>query len=292
MNYNDQLQRFVFESLPIRGEFVRLDATWRAITEKQDYPPEVRDVLGEALVASALLSSTLKYDGSLTLQLQSSEGRLSMLVAECTSERTMRGLAKWSDDPARSDSPLLSGDGKLVITIDPANELKRYQSIVALEGDTLPAILGNYLSHSEQIATELWIVSNASFAAGLLLQKLPEHSDDPDAWNRAVQLTRTVEADELLSLPVMTLLQRLYHEEDIRVFAPEPVSFRCTCSRDRVGDMLRALGAAELRSIIQDEGIIDVNCEFCNHQYQFDSVDAEVLFSETPPPEHAPGTTH
>jgi len=287
---SDSLQRFVFSNSPVRGELVRLDATWQAVLDRHPYPPGVRRLLGEAMVCAALLAATLKFEGKLVMQIQGN-GPVNLLVVECTSERTLRGLAHARDD-VRSDAPIreVVGDARLVITVDPTQGRQRYQSIVELEGDTLASAIETYLERSEQIATHLYIASNASKAAGLLIQRLPGEMPDPDLWDRAVHLGQTIARDELLELPFEELLTRLYHEEDVVLFEAEPVSFRCSCSRDRVRDMLRSLGQAEVHATLAQEGRIGVHCEFCNRYYTFDAVDADLLFAqpapELPPRQH------
>lgn len=287
----DTLQRFVFTEFPVRGEFVRLGATWEAVTENRNYPPVVRRLLGETMVAGALLAATLKFNGSLILQIQGN-GPVPLLVVECTSERTLRGLAHWHEPISEGSLRDVLGDGNLVITIDPQDEKSRYQSVVNLEGDSIATVLESYLAQSEQISTRLWIASNDKNAAGLMLQRVPgESTDDDDAWERTVHLSQTVSESELLRLPSEELLYRLFHEESVRVFDHEPVSFRCTCSREKVRNMLRAFGHDEVQSILADEGKISVNCEFCNQLYEFDSVDAAMLFVDEVSPE-VPPTTH
>ncbi|MDP1680719.1 MAG: Hsp33 family molecular chaperone HslO [Burkholderiales bacterium] len=275
----DTLTRFMFEHAEVRGESVRLDATWRAVLARHHYPEPVRNLLGEMMAACALLAATLKFEGALIMQMQGS-GPVTLLVVECNSEFHLRATAKWRDDLADEDVRALLGDGKFVITIDPKTGGQAYQSIVALEGATVAEVLGHYMLRSEQLETRLWLAADEHQACGLLLQRLPEKtSDDEDAWNRALNLAGTLTPDELLSLPAREVLHRLFHEEDLRLFDPQPVSFRCTCSRDRVTAMLRMLGLDEVRSILSEQGRIDVDCEFCNQHYSFDPVDAEQIFA-------------
>jgi molecular chaperone Hsp33 len=279
---NDTLQRFLFENADIRGDLVRLDSSWQTVIDKHDYPPAVRKLLGEMMVASVLLSATLKYKGRLTIQIVG-EGPVSLMVVECTSERTLRGLAHSTDDINTGNLAELVGKGRLAITLEPEQTGERYQSIVELTGDSLADAIENYLDVSEQLETKLWFAVNDESAAGLLIQKLPDSGTvkDEDSWNRVQQLSSTIEIDELLLLSARDIIHRLYHEEDIRVFEPESVYFRCSCSRNRVENMLRTLGVDEVRSVIEDEGCIDVACEFCNHKYLFDAVDAEQIFLDT-----------
>ena len=275
----DSLQRFVFEHAAIRGELVHLDSTWRAVLDRHDYPPAVRSLLGELMAAAALLSAILKFNGSLILQIQGS-GPVNLLVVESTSERTLRGMAQWSGALEPMPFPALVGEGRFVITIDPREGGQRYQGIVSLEGETVSAVLENYLARSEQLDSRLWLAADTRQAAGMLLQKMPGSRDeDSDMWARATHLGATIKRDELLGLPAREIIRRLYHEEDVRVFESETVRFRCSCSRERVVNVLRMLGYDEVQSILRERGAIDVDCEFCNQHYTFDPVDAEQLFA-------------
>lgn len=285
---SDTLQRFLFENLGIRGELVRLDATWQAVLERHDYPPVVRERLGELMAASVLLSATLKLNGAMTLQVRG-EGPIGMMVVECTSARTLRGLAHWSEVPAEGSTLADQfGDAQLVITIDPKLGKERYQGIVPLEGEQFSNAIEGYLYRSEQLPTRLWLTADTQSAAGLLLQDLPGQYTEEDAWNRVAMLADTITPEELLELEQAEVIRRLFHEEDVRVFESEPVSFRCSCSRERVESALRGLGHAEIMDILRSEGEIAVNCEFCNRRYRFDAVDAERLFSGQAQPEIAP----
>jgi len=275
----DSLQRFIFEHAPIRGEIVHLDATWQAVLERRHYPSRVRDVLGELMAAAALLTSTLKFDGRLIMQVQGN-GPVSLLVVECTSDRAMRAVAQWKGDIPEAPLSELIGDGRLAVTIDPRQGKERYQAIVELEGLSVSEAFENYFARSEQIATRLWLAADAHQAAGMLLQRMPdEPQTDDDAWMRAVHLGSTITRQELLALPVREIIHRLYHEEDIRLFSRMPVSFRCSCSRDRVENVLRMLGHDEIRSILEEQGSVRVECEFCGSHYEFDPIDAEQLFA-------------
>ena len=279
MTTGDSLQRFIFEHAPIRGEIVHLDATWRAVLERREYPPRVRDVLGELMAAAALLTSTLKFDGRLIMQVQG-KGPVSLLVVECTSDRAMRAIAQWHGEVP--DAPLaeLVGNGRLAVTIDPFKGKERYQAIVNLEGRTVAEAFENYFARSEQLDTRLWLAADPHQAAGMLLQRLPDgpQENDEDAWDRAVHLGSTITRQELLGLPVPDIIHRLYHEEDIRLFSRMPVSFRCSCSRERVESVLRMLGREEIHSILAEQGMVQVDCEFCGNHYEFDRIDAEQLF--------------
>ncbi|MFZ5557809.1 MAG: Hsp33 family molecular chaperone HslO [Pseudomonadota bacterium] len=279
MIQRDILKPFVFERGGIRGELVRLDESWRTAAEGRGYPREVRDLLGELMAASALLSATLKFDGSLVAQIQG-DGKVPLLVVECTSELTLRGMAHWRDDVRAAPLRELVGDGRFAITLDPRDGRQSYQGIVELHGHSVAAALEHYMHRSEQLATRLWLAADEHQAAGMLLQQLPaDPRADEDAWERINALGATLTRDELLGLAPAELLRRLFHEEDVRVFASRPVAFRCSCSADRVRAMLRMMGPDEVRSIVAERGEVEVHCEFCNRRYAFDAVDAEQLFA-------------
>ena len=282
MSEHDTLRRFIFEELPVQGRHVHLDATWRAALERQDYPPPVRALLGEAMAAAALLSATLKFDGNITLQIQGA-GPVHLLVVQCTSGLKLRGLARWNGDIAAGDFRDLVGDGRLVMTIEQNGKVERYQSIVSLEGGSLSASLENYFERSEQLATRLWLTAGDGSAAGMLLQVMPDRKADADAWQHVTVLSDTLKQSELSGLSAQELLHRLYNEDDVRLFEAAPVAFRCQCSRERIEDTLRGLGHAEVESIVKEQGRVDVDCEFCGKRYSFDVVDVESLFSGSYP---------
>ncbi|HEX6549545.1 MAG TPA: Hsp33 family molecular chaperone HslO [Gammaproteobacteria bacterium] len=277
MSEHDSLRRFIFENLPVQGRCVHLDASWRAVLEHQDYPVPVRALLGQAMAATALLSATLKYEGSITLQIQGG-GPVHLLVVQCTSQFNLRGLARWHGELPDAGLAALVGNGKLVLTIETGRG-ERYQSIVPLEGDTLAASLENYFVRSEQLPTRLWLSAGETSAAGMLLQVMPDREREPDAWQHVTVLADTVTDQELKDLSAEQLLHRLYNEDDVRLFESAPVSFRCQCSRERIEVTLRSLGEDEVQSIIREQGSVHVECEFCARQYDFDPVDVQALFA-------------
>jgi Disulfide bond chaperones of the HSP33 family len=275
----DSLQRFLFEQLAVRGELLHLDSTWQAVLERHDYPTALRAVMGELMAAAGLLAATLKFDGSIILQLHGS-GPVTLIVVECTSENTMRATAKWTADLTGKDLRALLGDGRFAITLAPAKGAQTYQGVVDLTGGTVAACLEHYMRHSEQLETRLWLAADDTRAAGMLLQQMPGAADaDPDGWNRVVHLAATLTREELLALAPAPLLHRLYHEDDVRLFESRPISFRCSCSTQRVVAMLRMLGHEEVRSIVEERRAVEIICEFCNRQYVFDAVDAEQIFA-------------
>ncbi len=288
---SDCLHRFVFEHTDVRGELVHLDASWQAVLERQAYPPAVRNLLGEALAAAALLSATIKIDGYLQLQLQG-DGPVGLLLVEVTAQGTLRGLAHWKGEVDDAGLERQVGTGaRLTITIDPGEGRDRYQGLVAVEQASLAATLEDYFRRSEQLDTRLWLAADEGRAGGMLLQRLPAGQGEDEDWNRDVFLGDTLTREELLQLPARDLLRRLFHEEDVRVFEPQPLSFRCSCSKERTEDMLRGLGYDEVRAILNEQGRVGVNCEFCRQEYAYDAVDIERLFAAADQPE-VPPTRH
>jgi len=284
--HQDTLQRFVFENTPVRGNLVNLTQTLQQALNKQYLPTGLRKALGELMAASALLAATLKMDGSLVMQIQS-KGALKLLVVECNSDVgstiKMRATAKWDDEVTDNQKLFeLIEQGQFMITLDPTDG-QAYQGIVPIEGDSISAVLENYMMRSEQIDTKIWLSCDGKSAAGMLIQKLPETMNqetqihDEDIWNRVGYLAGTVTDEELLNLPTETLITRLFHEEDVRLFESSITQFFCSCTRESVSNMLRMLGDEEINSIIEEQGKIEVNCDFCNSHYAFDKVDAAQL---------------
>ena len=292
----DQLFRFLFEQTNIRGELVHLDDSWQAVLQRHNYPAPIRDLLGEAMAAAALLGATLKHDGALIIQIQG-DGPVPLLVVQIDNQTQLRGMAEWHGDITPGNLQHLCGKGRLTITIDPADDKERYQSIIELGSDSLARTLDNYFQQSEQLNTRLWLAANERCAAGLLLQELPAElsqkmlnenplaTQDEDAWNRVILLSETLTATELRDLPTSEILKRLYHQEDVRLFEPDRLFFNCSCSRERITNTLRSLGEDEIQSIIEQEGKVSVECSFCKKNYAFDPVDCEALFSADISPE-------
>lgn len=278
MASSDFFQRFYFESLGIRGEIVRLNESWKQTQGLTRYPAQVAAILGESLCATVLLSGTIKFEGSLILQIQSA-GPLKTIVAQTTHQRTIRGLAHWAPDLAVDDFQNLLPDGRLVITIQNQNH-EPYQGIVAVEGNSIAETLESYFQQSEQLPTRLWLDADTDMATGIFLQILPDKNRTADDWNRILHLTETLTREELRELPSEQLLYRLYNEEDVRIIEPEPVLFRCNCNRERIETVLLTLGAAEIEEILSREGAVEVHCDFCNRLYRFDQVDIGALFND------------
>ncbi|MEZ6931088.1 Hsp33 family molecular chaperone HslO [Aeromonas sp. S16(2024)] len=286
MSNQDLLYRYLFEEYEVRGELVQLDSTYRHIVDAQNYPVQVQKLLGELLVATSLLTATLKFEGSITVQLQG-DGPVRLAVINGDHNQQLRGVARYEGElPTDDKLQSLIGNGQLVITITP-EEGERYQGIIALEADTLAACLEQYFAQSEQLATRLWIRTGhhqgQPRAAGILLQELPARSEDHGAdFDHLIQLTSTIKDEELFGLEAEEILYRLYHQDKVRVFDPQAIEFRCTCSRARCEGALLQIEKEEAVAMVQELGKIDMHCDYCGAHYQFDGVDIETLFSGAP----------
>jgi molecular chaperone Hsp33 len=314
---NDELHKFIFEGLPVRGMLVRLGPSWREALRRREtrgaYAPPVRALLGEMAAAAALMQASIKFDGALILQVFG-DGPVKLAVAEVQPDLSFRATATVIGEVASGArlAAMLNvhGKGRCAITLDPQDRsggAQPYQGVVGLNGDTgeplqaLAEVLEHYMLQSEQLDTRLMLAAHDDGAAGLLIQRLPvegegnlerEHREDEigvnEAFNRIALLTATLSREELLALDAETLLRRLYSEEDVRRFEPLHPRFACRCSRERVRGMLRGLGPEEVRGIIAERGEVEVGCEFCGLQYGFDAVDVGELF--TPVRDQPPGS--
>jgi molecular chaperone Hsp33 len=288
----DALTRFVFELAPVQGALVTLDAASRAILDCHAYPPALRRILAELLAASTLLASTLKFSGSLIVQLQG-VGPVRLLVVECNDALELRATAQWDEASTAAFGPdatlaqLAGGatQGRLVITLDSKGNGTTYQGIVTLETSSVAGLIEHYLATSAQLASRLVLVTDDGRAAGLLVQRLPgteamAPSPPDDAWARAAEQMARIEPVLLLAPGAAeTLLANFFPNDDVRVFQPRPVNFRCTCSRERVERALRIAGKAEIESILAEREDVVVTCEFCNHRYAFAEAEARAVFA-------------
>ncbi len=287
----DQLHRFLLENLHVRGEYVKLETAWQDILQTTFYPKPIRDILGEATAAIALLAASLKFKGSLTLQMNNTYP-VNMFVVQAKSDGSIRAIARWKGDidenarfndlfvnsPTPDDSST-SKQGTLIISVEQEDNTERYQSIIALDGDNLADILATYFKQSEQLSTYFSLSTSTNSVAGLMLQSLPSEKEN-SGWNHAHTLAQTVTKDELLNLNVETLLHRLYHEEEVRLFDPEALYFACSCSQQKIENMIRSLGEVEANSVIKEQGSIQVDCQFCNQHYSLDTFDVKRIFTE------------
>ena len=314
---DDELHKFLFEGLPVRGMLVRLGPSWREALRRREArgatPAPVRALLGEMAAAATLMQANIKFDGALVLQV-SGDGPVKLVVAEVQPDLSFRATAtvigEVADGARLPDMLNVHGKGRCAITLDPQDRsggAQPYQGVVGLNGDAgeplqaLSEVLEHYMLQSEQLDTRLMLAANDEGAAGLLTQRLPvegegnlerEHREDEigvnEAYNRIALLTATLTREELLTLEAETLLRRLYWEEDVRRFEPLHPRFACRCSRERVRGMLRGLGPEEVNGIIVERGEVEVACEFCGLQYRFDAVDVGEMF--TPERDQPPGS--
>ena len=304
----------MFDGGGARAHLVQLDRSWLEVACKHDTSPDVMRLLGEMSCASILLSASLKYEGSVILQIHG-DGPVRLAVAECNAKLGFRSTIKMSETlepaPGADWKALVNQNnlGRFSVVLDPKIDNQHpYQGIVPLHEAGVAQALESYMQRSEQLPTRLWLACNGERAAGLLLQKMPhqggtnkksdaqseaatEASDDD--WERLITLAQTVTAEELLSVEAETLLHRLFWQEAPKLLEDKPVQFSCSCSRERVGRMLKTLGAEEVESILAEQGQVDVHCDFCNAAYHFDAVDCAALFTgEHPPSSEDPSTIH
>ncbi|MYM84417.1 Hsp33 family molecular chaperone HslO [Duganella sp. FT50W] len=298
----DTLQKFIFDNAAVRGELIDISATWREVQARHDYPAAVKKVLGQMTAAAALLSANLKFNGSIVMQIHG-DGPVNLLVVECDADLRLRATAKLTQGATVADDATLTtllnahGKGRFVITLDPLEKVpgqQPYQGIVPLDGDDVATVIENYMLRSEQLDTKLWLAADDHVSRGLLLQKLPYHGGKAEAtplneeealetWNRAVILGSTLKEQELLTTGIDVLIQRLFWEETIRVFDPLHPQFHCSCTREKVGNMLKMLGREEIDSVIAEQGQVGVDCDFCGKHYEYDKVDCAQLFASTDP---------
>jgi len=287
---SDKIHRFSIENLHVRGEWVSLKSTWKEIQKTADYPEPLRHVLGEALAAISLLAESLKFDGSLILQIRGTQP-VTMLVVQASSKGTVRAIAHWNGElPKNATFHELFGAGTMVISVENnpkpgQNKGERYQSLVSLDGETLADCLKEYFAQSEQLSTRLWLAADDDCVAGLMLQSLPSDGasdikDDQERWHHASILADTLKDEELLTLDAQELLHRLYHEEDLRLYDAKPIVFKCTCSQEKIDNAVYSLGEIEATELVKKQGAINVDCEFCNKKYTLDNIDVIRIFAE------------
>ena len=279
MKEQDCLRRFLFEDLGVRGEWINLTKSWQQAKQNHQYPLVVQQQLGQALAAVTLLSATIKFEGALIMQAQG-DGHLQAVVAQCTHNQQVRGWARCdSENLVKGSLQDMFGHGQLILTIK-SSDAEPYQGIVALQGDNLSAALQHYFTHSEQLKTRIWLYADEVCAVGLILQELPSQQGYEADWERIEMLANTLTEQELMDLSSEEILYRLFNQEKVRLFEPEPVGFKCNCSLEKITTTLFSMGRAILEEILHDQGEIKVDCEFCSQQYRFDTVDVEKVLNK------------
>lgn len=281
----NRVRSFLFEQLDIRGAWVQLGPAWRDMTAGRDYAEPASHLLGQLAAVTTLIAANLKQPGRLTFQVRG-DGAVSLLVMDCDEQLRLRGMVRSTPEIAAGSLPTLLGEGALTLTLDQAGMRQPYQSHVTLQGESLAAAFEFYLAQSEQAPTRLWLAANRDTAAGLFLQALPgARLRDADGWNRVQALADTVRDDELLDLGSIKLIERLFSEEDVRLYDPRPVVYHCPYDMEKIHSMLRGVGQAECESILAEQGTIRVHDDICNHEYVLDAAAVAALFARKGPHE-------
>ncbi|WP_432455680.1 MULTISPECIES: Hsp33 family molecular chaperone HslO [unclassified Agarivorans] len=275
----DILNRYIFEDYNLRGELVQLQQSYQEIVGQKNYPSPIQNLLGELLAATCLLTATLKFEGDITVQIQG-DGPVSMVAVSGTEQQQMRGVANWKGaiDPQISFSELV-GKGHIVITITPTQG-ERYQGIVNIDPAGVAASIESYFQQSEQLNTRIWLFTGIHqqqpYASGLFLQALPaSQAEDKEHFQLIATLSDTTTAAESFELDAEQLLYRLYHEHQVRLYEPQQVSFKCSCSTQRCETALMNIDHQELLDICHERGHISMHCDYCGHEYQFNEADIE-----------------
>ncbi len=283
MSQND-VQRFLFKELNIRGQHIRLQESWQAMVKDRHYPESIVKMMGELTAMSVLMANGMKHEGRVTMQVQGS-GPISLLVVDVTHDLKIRGVAKTNQQiTTQTTMDELLGDGQILMTLENTQTQHHYQSYVPREADTIAGCFETYLSQSEQLPSKIWLAANETNLGGVMIQKMPEtDGHDEDGWERIVHLTTTVKDEELTTLAAQELLHILFHEETLELFDAEEVVYECPEDRERVTDMLISLGEEEVRRVLAEQGEIVIHNEMCNFHIRFNEADIDQLFAEDKP---------
>jgi len=275
----DTLQRFMFEHASIRGEIAHVSDSYKTIMHQHAYPPVVKALLGEALVACLLLAGSIKFEGEISLQFHGDK-RLPLLLVQCDHQLQIRAFAKYQEDRPDVDYTNAFLQGKMVLIINQYNKTQAYQSIVPIRSTSMSENLTHYFSQSEQVASQVWLAVNEECAAGMLLQLMPgqDTQQREEFWEYAVVLGQTISDHELLTLDNPTILHRLYHESELRLYPARPITFQCRCTPEKMKQVLTVLGEEDVQKLLQEKGHVEVRCDFCNQEYLFDAIDITLLF--------------
>lgn len=281
MNPKDNLQRFMFEHASIRGEIIHLKEVLNVIMEQRPYPPTVQSLLGEAIVSCILLAGSIKFEGELSLQFNGNE-YLPLIIVQCDNQLHVRACATFKKG-TETEYKNAFLNGQMSLTINQYKQVNSYQSIVPISSTSMAENLMLYFAQSEQIPSKVWLAVNKEMAAGMILQLMPGQNSQQreQFWEYAVQIGQTITEQELLTLDNETILHRLYHETEIRLYEERPIWFKCRCNQDKMKQILKLLGKEEVQHILQEKGKVEVCCEFCNQKYQFDSIDISMMFDHS-----------
>lgn len=301
MSEFDSLQRFIFEHANIRGEVIHLQESYQAILEQHDYPHAVKKILGEALMATVMLAGSIQFEGELSLQFHGDK-RLPLLLIQCNHNLELRGFAKFEPQHNNQDNQPIDYEnaflnGKMVLNINQYNQTQAYQSIIPIQSISIAKNLTNYFTQSEQLETRVWFATdNMSYparATGLLIQAMPltsntnnpsnSHLNNEQFWEYAVKMAETITEHELLNLNNTTMLYRLYHETEVRLFPARDVSFHCRCNIEKMKQVISMLGKEDIDQLIKEKNEVAITCDFCNKKYIFDAIDTELIFRKSGP---------
>ena len=278
--HSDAVVPFIFESLPVRGALIQLQKSWQRMQLGHNYQTTVLETLGHSAAATGLIAQSLKFDGTITMQLNG-DGPLAMLVMQCTSELELRGMASAPDVESKASFEELVSQARCAITVDAGAMERPYQGIVEVIGESLADSLENYYARSAQIPSHIQLVSEPSNCGGILLQQMPEKASPlEDDWRRLGMLAATLRPEDIATGVGIDLLGKLFAEDDVRVFRPKAATFKCRCSRKRAEEVLKMLGAEETDAACMETGRVDVTCEYCGRTRSFDAIDVSRLFSD------------
>ena len=273
----DSITSFGFESIPVRGSLVHLSQTWRRMLRDHDYDALVMETLGHSAAATALIAQSLKFEGSITLQIQRGDV-LKMLVMQSTDELELRGMAIADGDRSADNFDMLTRNAVCAVTVD--NGDQPYQGIVEVDGNSLAASLEHYFARSVQVPSHLALVADRQVSGGILLQQIPGEAIDEDDWRRLHYVVATLSSKDFTDDAGIELIGKLFAEDDVRVYQPRPVTFRCGCSARKIEDVLKMIGEAEARETLAEQRQLEVICEFCGRRRTYDAVDIERLFAD------------
>ncbi|RUO78437.1 Hsp33 family molecular chaperone HslO [Pseudidiomarina taiwanensis] len=272
----DCLYRYTFSEQDVRGELVQLKSSYQQLLQGHQYPAAVQQLLGELMAATTLLSATLKFEGHINLQLQG-DGPVNFISVNGSHDHKLRGIARLRSELDDNDYSLkqLLGKAMLIITLTP-KQGERYQGVVSADYSSIAEIIENYFTQSEQLHTRVWLHADGEYAAGMLLQVMPAAGHDRSYFEHLEHLTATMTAHELFSVDALTVLQRLYHEEQLELYPAQPVEFFCGCSRQRSLEALATVTPTEIKDILATDGQISMHCDYCNADYVFTAADFEL----------------
>lgn len=279
MTQPDSIQFFIFEEASIRGKIAHLNQTYLKIINQRPYPPKIRQLLGEALISSLLITATIKFQGELSLQFFG-DHRFPLLVVQCNDALNLRAFAKYQENLTDSDYEAAFLNGSMAITVKTGPQAQAYRSVVPILSLKMSENLMSYFAQSEQISTYIWLATEESGVAGLCLQLMPDAPsiEREQFWEYAIKIGETIKPEELLHLSNTVLLHRLYHETELRLYDLLDVQFLCRCDLDRIKEVLKVLGEKDLQKLLKEQGVITVTCDFCQSLHHFDEIDLKLLF--------------